>query len=86
MTIKSTLSDIRKEMKKDGLDLLEQVLVLITGGILGGKGLSLANSDLPILYEFGAYMVLFAIGMFVLGTTHFVISFQRVVNSEREEN
>ncbi|MFC5133881.1 MULTISPECIES: hypothetical protein [Haloferacaceae] len=85
MSDESTWTRVQEEMQKDGLDLLEQVLALITGGVLGGNALRLADANLPILYELGAYAGLFAIGFFVLGTTHFVVSYNRVLSADTED-
>jgi hypothetical protein len=72
-------------MQKDGLDLLEQVLALIIGGVLGGKALAVVNADVSLLYELIAYAGLFAIGIIVLGTTHLVVSVNRVMAAENED-
>ena len=84
MSEKPTWTRLKEEMQKDGLDLLEQVLALITGGVLGGNALRLTDANLPILYELGAYAGLFALGFFVLGTTHLVVSYNRVLSIDTE--
>lgn len=48
MSDESIWTRVQAEMQKDGLDLLEQVLALITGGVLGGNALRIANADLSI--------------------------------------
>lgn len=82
MSDKSTWSRVRGEMRKDWLDLLEQVTALIVGGVLGGNALRLANSELPIIYEIILYAVLFAVGFFTLGAMHFVVSYNRILNED----
>lgn len=70
----------RKEMEKDGLDLLEQVLVLMLGGVLGGQALSIAEATYPILIELALYLILIVVGIFTLGVIHFIVSYHRVLN------
>jgi hypothetical protein len=86
MSDESIWTRVQAEMQKDGLDLLEQVLALITGGVLGGNALRIANADLPILYELGAYAGLFVLGFIVLGTTHLVVSYNRVLSADAEDD
>lgn len=86
MSYESIWNRVQAEMQKDGLDLLEQVLALITGGVLGGNALRIANADLPILYELGAYSGLFVLGFIVLGTTHLVVSYNRVLSADVEDD
>jgi len=78
-------SEVKDEMRKDGFDLLEQVLALIMGGVLGGKALELTRSTGSPLGEMIAYFILIVIGFSVLGIIHFVVSFNRVL-SEKEDS
>lgn len=78
---RSTISSVRSEMEKDGLDLLEQVVVLIMGGILGGNAFQIAQSDLPMIVELIAYILLFSTGFLLLGMVHFLVSWNRVSTS-----
>jgi hypothetical protein len=84
MSDNSFLHRVSEEMQKDGLDLLEQVLSLIIGGVLGGKALAVVNADIPLLLELIAYAGLFLIGIVVIGITHFVVSVNRVMGAETD--
>lgn len=80
----SLWGQVREEMQKDGLGLLEQVLALMIGGVLGGKALAIADSNLPMRQELFLFGILFSTGFAVLGITHLVVSVNRVVGSKDE--
>ncbi|WP_335999952.1 hypothetical protein [Halorientalis halophila] len=80
MEDKSLMERIGEEMEKDGLDLLEQVIVLIMGGVLGGQALQVAQAGRSIWYEFGAYAIIFFVGIVTLGFTHLFVSYHRAID------
>jgi len=82
MSWKSRLEATREEMEKDGLDLFEQVIVLVLGGILGGQAFSIAQTGYPIWIEIFLYLLILTVGVVALGGVHFVVSYHRVLNQE----
>lgn len=79
MSRRGLLKEVGREMEKDGLDLLEQVIALIIGGVLGGMAFQVAIADIPYRQKLLIYVFIFALGVIVLGLTHFFVSFQRVL-------
>lgn len=82
MSWKRRLEDTREEMEKDGFDLFEQVMVLITGGVLGGQAYSITQEGYPLWLEGSLYLLILSIGIVVLGSLHFLISYYRVLDTE----
>lgn len=80
--IPSFVSEVREEMEKDGYDLMEQVTILILGGVLGGQAFQVAQSDTSLLYELSVFTGLLLTGYATLAMLHFVVSMNRV--SKRE--
>lgn len=78
MSLREQVQDIREEMEKDFFDLLEQVIVLLLGGVLGGQALSITRADFPLHIELIYYLILLGLGLFTLGTIHFLVSHHRV--------
>jgi len=76
------LRDTREEMEKDGLDLLEQVIVLVMGGVLGGQAYSVTQQGYAIWIEMMLYLIILTVGIIALGSVHFVVSYQRVLKEE----
>lgn len=74
------IKQVREEMKKDGYDLMEQVTILILGGVLGGHAFQVAQSNSPMIVDLIVYIILFSTGYLVLAMIHFVISLQRITD------
>lgn len=82
MTWRNRLRAVREEMEKDGLDLIEQVTVLILGGMLGGQALSITQQEFPLFIQGGLFLMLLLLGIIVIGVIHFIVSYHRVLASE----
>jgi len=84
MSWKSRFQATREEMQKDGLDLLEQVIVLVMGGVLGGQAYTIAQRGFVVWVEILLYLLLLTVGVFALGSVHFVVSYNRVLNKNEK--
>lgn len=69
-------------MEKDGYDLMEQVTILILGGVLGGQAFQVAQSDTNLLFELGVFTGLLLTGYVTLAMLHFVVSMNRISKGE----
>lgn len=78
----SYINDVRSEMEKDGYDLMEQVTVLILGGVLGGQAFQVAQSDANFFFELGIFTGLLLTGYITLALLHFVVSMNRVSKND----
>lgn len=72
------LADVRSELDKDSMDLIEQVVVLITGGVLGGEAHNIAQSSGPIWIELLGFIVLLLTGIMTVGAMHITVATARV--------
>lgn len=75
------ISDVQEEMEKDGYELVEQVVILILGGILGGQAFRIALADYGMLLTLILYLFLLLVGVLSLGILHFYISYNRIKSS-----
>lgn len=85
MSRRELLKEVGREMEKDGLDLLEQVVALIIGGVLGGMAFQVAIVDIAYSEKLILYLFIFCLGIITLGVTHFAISIQRVILTNENE-
>lgn len=76
--LRTVVRNVRKEVEKDGYDLVEQVVVLTLGGVLGGHALTITQADYGLFWQVVLYLLLLTIGLVVLGIVHFLVSYYRI--------
>lgn len=73
------LQNVRTEMEKGIFDLVEQVMTLILGGMLGGQALSISQGNYSLLEELLLLLLLIVIGLTVLERLHFLMTYKCVL-------